>query len=393
MSSRPFDNYRTAIDDPDYFFGRADLLKYFREKPGWVHVLLGGQRIGKTSTLRAVEWSMLELPPPDRVSPFPVLINLQVEQPRTADHFRYLLISRLRDAFDRYLRTRDQISWAINSRAAYRKFIGQFEEFKIEAYFLKLKLKAPDDALKPEDFRKAIQDSIEELEKERFRGVLFLLDEAEFVTRADWGNDAWSHIRGFKDTDPLKAAVGFVISGFRGVLEFQQRVGSPLKNIAQTSWMMGFDQGTAHHLIERRFAEERGSLRSGDHAFLWQYSGGYPFLLQQMINALIDVRHEGDPQPQAIVRQLLREHNPVFRDWWNSDGKTDGLAERERMVYSRMPDDGTVSLDDLLSLTNVKLVPLQEILQILCGSGLVRESQPEQYQITSRLFREWTRNL
>ena len=101
MPNRPFDNYRTAIDDPEFFFGRTSLLKYFRQKPGWVHVLLGGQRIGKTSTLRAIEWSMLELPPDGPNSPFPVLVNLQAEQPRSADHFRYLLIARLQDALGR----------------------------------------------------------------------------------------------------------------------------------------------------------------------------------------------------------------------------------------------------------------------------------------------------
>src|SRR5437588_4568668 len=38
MFRRPFDNYRTAITDPEFFFGRGTLLKYFRQSPGWVHV-------------------------------------------------------------------------------------------------------------------------------------------------------------------------------------------------------------------------------------------------------------------------------------------------------------------------------------------------------------------
>ena len=391
MPNRPFDNYRTAIDDPEFFFGRASLLNYFRQKPGWVHVLLGGQRIGKTSTLRAIEWSMLELPPDGPNSPFPVLVNLQAEQPRSADHFRYLLIARLQDALGRYRRTAEQISWA-NFRAAYRNFAGQFEEVKIEAYFAKLKLKAQSSALNPEDFRAAIQDSIDELRKARFQGVFFLLDEAEFVTSKDWGNDAWSHIRGFKDTDPLKGAIGFVISGFRGVMEYQQRVGSPLKNIAQTTWMTGFERETAERLIARRFAEERASICDGDSAFLWEFSGGYPFLLQQLINIVIDARREGDPGFAALVRRALLEHNQVFRDWWNLEGKTDGLTERERTVYGHIPDDARVSLDDLLSQLDAKLIPLMETLQILCGSGLVREAEREQYEISSRLFRTWTQS-
>jgi len=389
--SRPFDNYRTAIDDPEFFFGRTALLKYFRQNPGWVHVLLGGQRIGKTSTLRAIEWSMLELPPDGLSFPFPVLVNLQAEQPRNADHFRYLLIERLRDALGRYLRTADQISWG-DLRKAYRKFVEQFDEVKIKPAFTEFKLKVSS-AVNQEEFRAAIEDTLDELRKLRFHGILFLLDEAEFVTRTDWGNDAWSHIRGFKDTDPLKSAVGFVISGFRGVLEYQQRVGSPLKNIAQTTWMAGFERETADRLIKRRFHEEREVLRDGDNAFLWECSGGYPFLLQQTISTVIDARRTGELSQEALVRRALLEHNQVFRDWWNSDGKADGLTERERTVYGLIPEEGNVSLDDLLSRLDAKLMPLLETMQILCGSGLIREVENERYEMGSRLFRRWTESL
>ncbi len=392
MSERPFDNYRTAIDDPEAFFGRADLLKYFRERPGWVHVLLGGQRIGKTSTLRAIEWSMLALPPEGTNSPFPVLVNLQKEQPRSADHFRHLLIARLREALARYLQTNDQIPWE-NFRLAFRNFVGLFEEVKLEPDFLKLKLKAPGAALDPERFRAAIQDSLDDLVKARFRGILFLLDEAEFVTRADWGNDAWSHIRGFKDTDPLKSALGFVISGFRGVLEYRQRVGSPLKNISQITWMTAFDRKTADRLIAARFAEERETVSAEDADFLWKYSGGYPFLLQQLINITIDARAKGGLSREALVRRALLDHNQIFRDWWNAEGGADGLTERERIVYKSLPENGDISLDDLMRNLKAQLVPLLETLEILCGSGLVRENGQERFELSSRLFREWTRNL
>jgi hypothetical protein len=41
---------------------------------------------------------------------------------------------------------------------------------------------------------------------------------------------------------------------------------------------------------------------------------------------------------------------------------------------------------------DAKLMPLMETLQILCGSGLVREAGREQYEISSRLFRKWTQS-
>jgi len=107
---------------------------------------------------------------------------------------------------------------------------------------------------------------------------------------------------------------------------------------------------------------------------------------------VIDARREGDPGEGALVRRLLLEHNQVFRDWWNLEGKTDGLTERERTVYEQIPEEGTVSLDNLLARLDAKLMPLMETLQILCGSGLIRGTGREQYEISSRLFRKWTQS-
>ena len=82
----------------------------------------------------------------------------------------------------------------------------------------------------------------------------------------------------------------------------------------------------------------------------------------------------------------------MFRDWWNQEGKSDGLTERERIVYASIPEDCRVSLHDLLSRLDAKLVPMMATLQILCGSGLTREAEPERYENSSRLFRRWTQS-
>jgi hypothetical protein len=108
---------------------------------------------------------------------------------------------------------------------------------------------------------------------------------------------------------------------------------------------------------------------------------------------VIDARRTGELSQEALVRRALLEHNQVFRDWWNSDGKADGLTERERTVYGLIPEEGNVSLDDLLSRLDAKLMPLLETMQILCGSGLIREVENERYEMGSRLFRRWTESL
>ena len=78
-ANRPFNNFRTAITEADYFFGRRDLIDAICRAPHAVWVLLGGRRVGKTSLLHALEWSLLDQSRSHRT--FPVRVNLQRTQP------------------------------------------------------------------------------------------------------------------------------------------------------------------------------------------------------------------------------------------------------------------------------------------------------------------------
>ena len=86
------------------------------------------------------------------------------------------------------------------------------------------------------------------------------------------------------------------------------------RTVAQTTWMTGLDRHASDQLIARRFAQETEPLTDGDKSFLWEYSGGYPFLLQQLINTKIDARREGVLGDEALVRRALLEQNQVFRN-------------------------------------------------------------------------------
>ena len=85
VAERPFDNYRVAITDPSHFFGRSQLINTMLKSPFQVRILLGGRRLGKTSALRAVEWNLLNPSSNYPRRAFPVLINLQLEQPKDLD--------------------------------------------------------------------------------------------------------------------------------------------------------------------------------------------------------------------------------------------------------------------------------------------------------------------
>ena len=100
VGERPFDNYRVRYYKPSHFFGRSELINTMLKSPFQVRILLGGRRLGKTSALRAVEWNLLNPNTKYLRRAFPVLINLQLEQPKDLDNLRYLLIARLREAIE-----------------------------------------------------------------------------------------------------------------------------------------------------------------------------------------------------------------------------------------------------------------------------------------------------
>src|SRR4051812_11183521 len=98
MADRPSDNYTLSIVTKDNFFGHADLLEEIRKDPLRVRILLGGRRLGKSSTLNAVRWTLLTSYPGGGLLAFPVFVDLQLEQPSSLGNLRYILITRLKQS-------------------------------------------------------------------------------------------------------------------------------------------------------------------------------------------------------------------------------------------------------------------------------------------------------
>ncbi len=193
-----------------------------KQAPFEVRFLLGGRRAGKTSTLRAVEWSLLTPLTGGPYHAFPVFISLEVEQPEDLAHLRYLLHTRLREAMDRWYKVRKA-----ELPVVYERFLNQMPrqvEMEISLFGAKVKLSHlfnREHRLMHNDFRLALLRRIAKLRRWHFEGVCFLLDEAELIVRQDWANDAWSYFRGLKDTDTaLKPFLGFLLSGYRDVKEY-----------------------------------------------------------------------------------------------------------------------------------------------------------------------------
>ncbi|MCC2692809.1 ATP-binding protein [Nodularia sp. LEGE 04288] len=430
---RPFDNFRVAITDPAYFFGQRKLVELVKRSPFEVRILLGGRRIGKTSILRAVEWNLLNfsivtnsepndanqgwrekffptfsklLKPPTshknqallvkEVSRgFPVFINLQVEQPKDLDTFRYLLIARLREAINR----RQQIPGS-EMREMYRQFLSQVMGGEVTLSFLaainvKFKVDNPDydKKLNHEDFRKALLKTINELQEWQFEGVCFLLDGSEFIVSQDWANDAWSYLRGLKDTDTaLKPFIGFLLSGYRNLKDYQQAVGSPLLNIAEIIWLTALNNQDIRELIGQRINFEEITLTEEQIQLVIAWAGGHPYLTQQMLNMIFDdFSNQKLRSIENLKIELLRQHYRDFSAWWNDPQRSYSFSEHERAVYHALMQNQNLqgSIESLARDTHLSYGEVGDSLDVLTGTGIVLKNNDELYTIGSQIFGEW----
>ncbi len=389
IGGRPSDNYKTAITDPVEFFGRQDWLRAVLRAPLRIHILLGGRRLGKTSALRAVEWTFLDQDSPVCDRPFPVFISLQREQPLDPSNLRYILIDRLQDAIHRWQRS----PWA-NLRDTYRRFLQQISEAEATVGFVKVKVPNParERALDKGDFIKAFLDKIQELRKKKFFGVCFLLDETEFIVRHAWADDACSYFRALREDTVLRSYFGLFLSGYRGVWDYKQKIGSPLYNIADPHWLSPLVDLEINHLNVHRAKAEGIRLTDTEMQLVTDWAGGHPFLTQQMLNTMFDNHKlQTAVSQEELMLTLLHKHHHDFSSWWNADGKSDGFSDTERAVYSALCESRQASIKTLAKILNLKELQVMDALVPLVGTGVIQRENEFNYRTGSRLFEEWVK--
>lgn len=398
MSDRPFDSYSTSITDPAQFFGRGDWLEKAEANPLNVWVLLGGRRLGKTSSLRALEYRLMS-----RTSggqSFPVFIALELNQPRDLDHFRFVLLDALRQAIDRW-RAVDGTALATSNAQArnwYQSFLSRISEVRVTLGFIQATMKplaSPEkDELSDVAFREAIRRSLEELRDLGYGSVCFLLDEVEFVVRSQHANEIFSYLRGLKDSSSLKSQLGVVLSGYRGVSEYEQKIGSKLLEISKLVWLECLTRDETRKLAEFRVTDEGVPLDQSTMDFVLNWGGLHPFLTQQILSTAFDQqRSQGRIDPESLKWELLDERQTTFQAWWNADGLTDGFRELEREVYRAIQASGQATVRELVERLGRKPLEVRNSLKLLPGTGVIRRKEGDSYQTGAFLFSEWVAQM
>ena len=171
-----------------------------------------------------------------------------------------------------------------------------------------------------------------------------------------------------------------MLSGYRGVAEYQQRAGSDLQNIAHVHWLNTLSEADARSLISKRASSERLHLPDTEIARVMEWAGGHPFLTQQMLNHVLDVSRAGKSLPdEKLMLLMLGQHDHNFSAWWNVSGETDGFSEADRRLYRALAERREASLAELAKHAGVSALQAHRSLTVLAGTGVILQLDEERY--------------
>jgi hypothetical protein len=277
----------------------------------------------------------------------------------------------------------------------YHEFVSRVKGGEVTLKFLqqldiKFNINNPDyeQRLNNDSFRLAFLKTRDELQKLNFQGVCFLIDGAEFIVRQNWANDAWAYLRGLKDTDTaIKPFLGLLLSGYRDLKEYQQRVGSPLLNIAEIEWLAPLSEEDTKKLISDRAEQEQISLSDERMTSVIEWSGCHPYLIQQTLNILFD-DHQTDSCTN-LINKLIQHHDKDFSSWWNEEQHSGCFGETEQTVYQALVENRKGTPKTLAQYTGLSRIKVADALEVIAGTGVIRLLDDEYYIVGSRLFEEW----
>ncbi len=387
-SPRPADGYRLTLRDRRLFIGRQELLQEITGAPLQVRILLGGRRFGKSSLLRAVEWSLVPGHGPTLGQAFPVFVYVRAGLGSAEETFAYLA-HHLCAALERWLLVR-------NTPASER--YPRFLQASVEEEHIRRCLQgwigdAPAQ-LSADQFERVLQQAVQKLEGEGFPGLVLLLDEVEHLDDGAGRPVVFDTLRRIKDAQGgLSSRFGLILTGHLGLRDYHTAVGSPLHNIATTHFLGPLRRDEVGQLVRQRLDDEQRASETGIGDTLegvFPFVGGHPFLAHQLVSRYLDGSGDhASARLEQAVAACLDELDRIFVAWWNESGHSDGLGDPERRVYRALSGLGTTSPSQVALATSMSVRDVRNCLQALQANGFAREKPAGSWIFEGDLFFQW----
>ncbi|WP_017319031.1 helix-turn-helix domain-containing protein [Mastigocladopsis repens] len=184
----------------------------------------------------------------------------------------------------------------------------------------------------------------------------------------------------------IKPFLGLLLSGYRDLKEYQQRVGSPLLNIAEIEWLAPLSEEDTKTLISDRAEQEQISFTQERMTSVIEWSGCHPYLIQQTLNVIFDYKTDSCTN---LINKLIQHHDKDFSSWWNEEKHSGCFGETERTVYQALVENGKGSSKTLAQCTGFSRGTVTDALEVIAGTGVIQLLDDECYTVGSRLFEEW----
>ena len=394
-----FGNFRLAINDSRYFFGRDELISEVVKSPFEVRILLGGRRLGKTSVLNQICWSLLDVNEESQNRALPVLIDLQKQQPTNLDNFHYLLIKELRKVIQN---PKQETRFIPNLKQKYKFLIKNFICF-IKASIASLNLFGfeinlintdREKKLLDEEFCQDLINLIKKIHQNNYHGICFIFDNSEYLVKQDWSHDACSYLRSLKDTPniAINPFLGLFLSGYRDLSDYHQKVGSPLFNMAEIKWLNTLTSSETEQLVKFRFQEKQlPNPTKQTIKKIIKWAGCHPYLTNQMLNLIFSNKYqENSSLDKYLFDDLIRQHRKRdFQNWWDKEKRTYGFGKKEQDVYIALIQERQGTAESLFEKVDLSLEDTEDALEVIAGTGVIRKLDFETYCIGAKIFEKW----
>ena len=346
----------------EMFVGRSDVLEEIIDRglkdSGMPSIVVGGRRLGKTSLLFRIV-SLLRKSPyaSDATWIIPAYLDFKKITPlNSPDKFWRALVD--------------------NTVQTLRKNMPYLDLKNVEAQI------SQDDANNFDRFTSHLNTLMEtiipRLGKVR---IVFLIDEMEEMLGQEWTDSALGHLRWLHYSSPMRGSVSFVLTGFKDLHTYKEKVGSPLTNIALTQTLSVLSYEESIELMTKPLKVPPTQTIQNE---IYRQSGGHPFLIQYLMwrichnNPVVATK---DDVEEAI--DIFHRQRDDFQNWWGS------LSEMEQKVYALLArDEHGMLKEDICAKLGIEKKKAGDALNFLCYLGIAKQEQ-NHFCVSSLMFRDW----
>ena len=137
------------------------------------------------------------------------------------------------------------------------------------------------------------------------------------------------------------------------------------------------------------FLCEQVTLTDEEIVAIAEWAGTHPYLIQQLLNELFDNQRQQPLRPlKNLCSELLLQRSRDFSRWWHAD-QGDGPVEIEQRIYAELIAQREGTAESLAAIAGLPPGKVADALQLLAGTGVIRQLDDERYEIGARLFKEW----